>query len=73
MTGVVQEVVGKMRYLVRFQDGLDKDMLSNQLTIVVIRCEVEEDIEVREVDMIPEVYEDVGYYHWVYISLKFIQ
>ena len=73
MTGVVQEVVGKMRYLVRFQDGLDKDMLSNQLTIVVIRCEVEEDIEVREVDMIPEVYEDVGYYHWVYIFPHFIK
>ena len=24
MTGVVQEVVGKRRYLVRFQDGLEK-------------------------------------------------
>ena len=33
MTGVVQEVVGKRRYLVRFQDGLEKEMLSNRLTI----------------------------------------
>ena len=26
MTGVAQEVVGKRRYLVRFQDGLEKEM-----------------------------------------------
>ena len=26
MTGVVQEVVGKRRYLVRFQDGLEKEL-----------------------------------------------
>ena len=26
MTGVVQEVFGKRRYSVRFQDGLEKDM-----------------------------------------------
>ena len=30
-------------------------MLSNQLTIVVVRSEVEEYIEVREVEIIPEV------------------
>ena len=29
MTGVVREVVGKRRYLVRFHDGLEKDMLLN--------------------------------------------
>ena len=40
-------------------------MLSNQLTIVVVRSEVEEDIEVREVEMIPEVREELGCYHWV--------
>ena len=47
MTGVVQEVVGKRRYLVRFQDGIEKDMLSNQLTMVVARSELVEDIDVR--------------------------
>ena len=26
MTGVVQEVVGKRMYLVRFQDGLEKEI-----------------------------------------------
>ena len=56
----------------RFQDGLEKEMLSNHLTIVVVRSEVEEEIEVREVDMIPEVREDLGCYHWVYISIQLI-
>ena len=55
MTGVVQEVVGKMRYLVRFQDGLEKEMALNQITIVVVRSEVEEEIKVREVEISPEV------------------
>ena len=27
----------------------------------------------REVEMIPEVHEDLGCYHWVYISLHFIE
>ena len=73
MTDVVKEVVGKRRYPMRFQDGLEKQMLSNQLTIVVARSEVEEEIEVREVEMIPEVREEFGSYHWVYISLHFIK
>ena len=38
-------------------------MLPNHLTIVVIRREVEEEVEVREVYMIPEVGEELGYYH----------
>ena len=41
MTGVVQEVVGKRRYSVSIQDGLEKEILSNQLTIVVVRSEVD--------------------------------
>ena len=44
MTVVVQEVVGKRSYLVRFQYGLDKEMLTKQLTIVVVRSEVEDEI-----------------------------
>ena len=40
-------------------------MLPNQLTIVVIRGEVDEDIKVRELGMIPEVGEELGCYHWV--------
>ena len=40
-------------------------MSSNQLTIVVVRSEVEVGIKVREVDMVPEVHEELGCYHWV--------
>ena len=44
----------------RFQDELEKEMLSNHLTIVVVRSEVEEEIEVREVEMIHEVGEELS-------------
>ena len=40
---------------------------------MLIRSEVEEDIEVREVEMIPQVHEELGFYHWVYIYLNFIK
>ena len=73
MTGMIQEVVEERRYLVRFQYRLEKKMFLNQLTIVVIRSELEEEIEVREVEIIPEVHEDLGCYHLVYISLRFIK
>ena len=35
-------------------------MPTNQLTIVVVRSEVEEEIEVREVEMIHEVGEELS-------------
>ena len=57
----------------RFQDGFEKEMLYNQITIVVIRSEVEEEIEVREVEMITEVREELVCYHWIYISIHFIK
>ena len=47
-------------------------MSPNQLTIVVVRSEVEEEIEVREVEMIHEVRKELDCYHWVYIYLNFI-
>ena len=37
ITGVVQVFWGKRMYLVRFQYGLDKEMSSNQLTIVFLK------------------------------------
>ena len=40
---------------------------------MVIMSEVEEDIEVREVEIIPEVREELGCYHWVNIFLHFIK
>ena len=69
---MVQEVVWKRRYLVRFQDGLDKEISPKQLIVVVVRSEVEEDIEVRELEVIPEVLEELGCYHLVYVSQHFI-
>ena len=45
----------------------------DQFIIVVVRSEVEEEIEVREVEIIPEVREELVCYHWVYISLNFIK
>ena len=60
MNGVVQEVVGKSRYLVRFKDGRKKEIFWNHITIVVIRSEEEEEIEVVEVEIITEVGEELG-------------
>ena len=40
---------------------------------MVVRSEVEEEIEVREVGMILEVREDLDFYHWVYMYLHFIK
>ena len=62
MTVVVLEVVGKSRYQLRLQDGLENEMQLKQITIVVFRGEVEEDIQVREVEVIPEVREEFGCY-----------
>ena len=59
MYGVVQEVVGKRRHLVRSQVGLEKEMLSNHITIVVVRIEVQDEIAVREVEIIPEISEEL--------------
>ena len=61
MTGAAQEMIGKIGYSVRFQDGGKKEILSNQLTIVIVRSELEEEIEVKQVDMITEVREELGW------------
>ena len=47
MTVMVHEVGGKMRYLVMFQYGGEKDILLTLLNIVDVTSEVEEYIEVR--------------------------
>ena len=36
LTGVVQGASGKKRFLVRFQDGYEKDLTLNQLTVVIV-------------------------------------
>ena len=49
----------------KLYDGLEKEITLNHITIVDIMSEVEEAIKVREVEMILEVREELGCYHWV--------
>ena len=73
ITGVVQEVVGNRSYSMRFQDWLEKEISSNHPIIVVVRSVVEENIDVRKVEITPEIREELGCFHWVYIFLHFIK
>ena len=67
-TGVVQGVLG------RFHNGCEKNLSSNQLTVVIVeKIPMEEE---PEVSTIPEILEDQvekekGYYHCNYIMLQF--
>ena len=36
LIGVLQVVLGNKRFLMRFQDGCENNMSSNQLTIVIV-------------------------------------
>ena len=55
LTGVVQAVSGKMRFLVRFYDGCENNLSSNQLTVVAAHeILVEEAPLVSTISEIPE-------------------
>ena len=74
LTGVVQDILGKRRFLVRFHDGCEKNMSSNQLTFVAAHEILVE--EALLVSTIPEIPEDIveshkGYYVCVYVILQF--
>ena len=56
-----------------YRIGGGEEMLSSSLNIVSARSEVEEDIEVMEVEMIPEIGEELGCYHSVSVSWNFIK
>ena len=74
LTGVVQGISGKGRFLVRFQDGCEKNMTSNQLTAVTVeKRPVHEEPEVPTIDVIPDekVYPEKVFYHGVHILLHF--
>ena len=65
-TGVFQAVSGKRSLLVRFQDGCEKDMTSNQLNIMILeKIPVNEEAKVPMVDLIPDesMNMDKGFYH----------
>ena len=74
LTGLVQGVSGRRRFLVRFHNGCKKNLSSNQLTVVTAH-EILVD-EAPEVSTIPEIPEDnieshKGYYRCVYFLLQF--
>ena len=74
LTGVVQVVSGKSRLLVRFQDGFEKYMTSNQLTAVTVEnIPVEEEAGVLTIYVIPDysIYLYKVYYYGVYVVLHF--
>ena len=65
LTGVVQGVSGRRRFLVRFQNGCKNNISSNQLTVVTAHEILVE--EAPLVSTIPEIPEDIveshkGYY-----------
>ena len=76
LTGVVQEVSGKKKFLVMFQDWCEKNMSLNQLTILIVeKIPEEKEPEVSEIDDIPEeqVKLEKEYYRCVYIMIRFKQ
>ena len=55
MTGVDQAISGKRRFFVRFHDGYEKNLSSNQLTLVAAHeILVEEAPLVSTIPVIPE-------------------
>ena len=74
LTGVVQGVSGRRRFLMRFQNGCKKNMSSNQLTVVIVhKILVEEEPLVSTIPEIPEdqVEKEKGYYRCIYVLLQF--
>ena len=58
----------------RFQNGYEKNLSSNQLTIMIVeKIPEEKELEVYEIAEIPEeqVELEKGYYRCVYIILQF--
>ena len=74
MTGVVKDVSGRRKFLVKFQNGCKNILSLNEITVVIVeKIPVEEE---PEVSMIPEITEDQielekGYYRCVYTMLQF--
>ena len=54
-TGVVQGVSGGRRFLARFQNGCEKNLYSNQITVVIMeKIPEEKEPKVSEIPEIPE-------------------
>ena len=55
LTGLLQGVSGRRRFLVRFQNGCENNLSSNQLTAVIVeKIQEEKEPEVSEIYEIPE-------------------
>ena len=71
---MVQGELGRRRLLVRFQNGCENNISSNQLTVVIVENIPEKKgHEVSEIPEIPEeqVELEKGYYSCVYVILQF--
>ena len=71
---MVQLISWKKRFLARFQDGCDKSISSNQLTIVIVhKIPEEKEPEVFNNSEIPEeqVTLEKRYYRCIYNMLRF--
>ena len=74
MTNVVKGVSSKSRFLVRFQDGCDKDLISNKLTVVIVdKTPMTKESGVSIIYTTPDETVDLekGYYHDIYVLLQF--
>ena len=61
--------------MVRFKDGFEKDLISNQTTVITVdRIPDTKKDELTKVSMIPDKTVDLekGYYHVIYVLLHFV-
>ena len=76
LIGVVQGVSENRRFLVRLQDGCEKDLTSNKLTVVTVyKSPVYEEPEVNMIAMITNKIVDLdkGCYYGVYVMQAFTE
>ena len=74
LTDVVQGVLRRRRFLVRFQNGCQNNMSSNQLTVVIVeKIPEEKEPKVSEISEILEEKVELEklYYCCVYVMLGF--
>ena len=70
----MEVVFGRRGFLMRFQNGFQNSMSSNQLTVVIVeKIPEEKEPEVSEISNIPEdqVELEKEYYQCVYFMLRF--
>ena len=74
LSGMVQRILGNKKFFVRFQDGCEKNLSLDQLTIVILeKIMMEKETEVSTNSKIPEKKAalEKGNYHCVYVMIWF--